>query len=426
MDLNHGGTLPPSSCDVLVVGGGPAGIGAVGEAARAGASTILLEQGFQVGGAMTSGLVHWPGLFFAYGKLVVGGFGWETVSSALAEAGDPLPPYGEWRTRRHFEGMQPCVNVSIYVAVCEEMLRKAGVAIRYYSSPAALAWRDGAWHVTVHSGGDTRVVVAREIVDCTGSGSVAAMAGAELMDAEERMPGDYRFECANIPPRETWDVPAMRKAYSEAIADGSLKEGDTRDEIFGFKNWTGLLHNYIDTRGEGTDGRGDVNMEGRAAMLRLFRFLRRQPGFENLRIVSHAAEAGVRETTRVRGDCVITLDDYVTGRVWPDSLCYVFYPVDVHVKGNGVVPQDLPVGVIPTVPLRALLPKGIDHMLVAGRCLSADRLAMSGIRVQAACMATGQSAGEAAALAARTGCAPRNLDPEEIKAGLRARGCIVP
>lgn len=424
--MNGKEPLPPSSCDVLVVGGGPAGIGAAGEAARAGASTILLEQGFQVGGAMTSGLVHWPGLFFAYGKPVVGGFGWETVSNALAEAGDPLPPYREWRTRRHSEGMQPCVNVSVYVAVCEEMLRKAGVVIRYYSSPAALERRDGGWRVAVHSGGDARVVVAREIVDCTGSGSVAALAGAELMDAEERMPGDYRFECSGVPPRETWDVPAMRKAYREAIADGSLKEGDTRDAIFGYENWTGLFTNYLDTRGEGTDGRGDVNMEGRAAMLRLFRFLRRQPGFGNFRIESHAAEAGVRETTRVRGDYVVTLDDYVTGRVWPDSLCYAFYPVDVHVKGRGTVQRDLPVGVVPTVPLRALLPKGIDHMLVAGRCLSADRLAMSGLRVQAACMATGQSAGEAAALAARTGRAPRDLDPEEIKAGLRARGCIVP
>jgi len=417
--------IKQSSCDVLVVGGGPAGIGAAGEAARAGASTILLEQGFQVGGTMTSGLVHWPGLFFAYGKLVVGGFGWETVSNALAEVGDPLPPYAEWRTRRHSE-VQPCVNVSVYVALCEEMLRKAGVVIRYYSSPAALVRRDGAWHVTVHSGGDTRVIVAREIVDCTGSGSVAALAGAELMDSEERMPGDYRFRCSNVPPREKWDVPAMQKAYREAIADGSLKEGDTRDKIFGYKYFTGLFTNYLDTRGEGTDGRGDVNMAGRAAMLRLFRFLRRQPGFEKLCITSHAAEAGVRETTRVRGDYVITLDDYVTGRVWPDSLCYVFYPVDMHVKGKGVVPQELPVGVVPTVPLRALLPKGIDHMLMAGRCLSADRQAMSGIRVQAACMATGQAAGEAAAIAARKGCAPRKLDPEEIKAGLRSHGCIVP
>ena len=419
------GRLPDEACDVLVVGGGAAGIAAAGEAGRAGARVILLEQGFQVGGNMTTGHVDYPGLFFAYGEQVVAGFGWETVSNSIALAGIPFPPVHRWRELRHSQ-IQHRICVPVWVALCEEMLRECGVTIRYYSSPASLLREAGAWRVRVHAGGDVRFVTAKEIVDCTGGGAAAALAGAELMDAETRSPGTYRYSLRNLPPRANWDVPALQRAYRAALADGSLRVGDTRDAIFGFRHFTGLLTNYIETRGEGTDGRGDVSMAGRAAMLRLYRFLRRQPGFEKVEIVSAAAETGVRETTRVRGDYVITGDDYVSGRVWDDSLCYVFYPVDMHSTEGGVEPKYLAEGVKPTVPLRALIAKGVDHLLMAGRCLSADRVAMSAIRVQAACMATGQVAGEAAALAAKKGCSPRELSVAEIKDGLRTRGCIVP
>lgn len=419
------GCLPDEACDVLVVGGGAAGIAAAGEAGRAGVKVILLEQGFQVGGTMTTGLVDYPGLFFAYGEQVIDGFGWETVSNSMAVAGIPLPPVHQWRECPHWQ-IQHRINVPIWVAICEEKLQAAGVTIRYYSSPAALERMGGVWKVKVHAGGDERFVTAKEIVDCTGGGAVAALAGAELMDAAERSPGTHRYCVKNLPPRDTWDVPALQAAYKAAIADGSLKDGDTRESIFGFKHFTGLLTNYIETRGVGTDGRGDVSMAGRAAMLRLYRFLKKQPGFEKIELVSAAAETGVRETTRVKGDYLITGDDYVSGRVWPDSLCYVFYPVDQHSRDGGVQPRDLAEGVKPTVPYRALIAKGVDHLLMAGRCLSADRVAMSAIRVQAACMSTGQAAGEAAAIAAKKGCSPRDVPVEEIKAGLRARGCIVP
>ncbi len=421
----HAKRLPDESCDVLVVGGGTAGIAAAGQAARAGANVVLLEQGFQVGGNMTSGMVDIPGLFFAEGRQIISGFGWETVSNSMVLAGIAFPAIGRWRELPHWE-LQHTVNAPLWVAVCEEMLRTAGVTIRYHSSPAALARTNGVWRVRVHAGGDVRTVTAKEIVDCTGAGTVAAMAGAELMDAKERSPGTYRYKLSNVPPRTEWNVPAMQRAYAAAIAEGSLKAGDTRERIFGFASFPGLLTNYIETRGEGTDARGEANMAGRAAMLRLYRFLKRQPGFGKIEIVSAAAETGVRETTRVRGDYVVTGEDYAAARAWDDSLSYAYYPIDLHATASGVKTTQLKPGLVPSVPYRALLPKGVDHMLMAGRCLSADRTAMSAIRVQASCMATGQAAGVAAALAARKGCPPRALPAREIKAALRAGGCIVP
>lgn len=418
-------TLPSEDYDVVVVGAGAAGIAAAGESGRAGAKTLLLEQGFQVGGNMTSGGVDYPGLFYAYGQPVITGFGWETVSNAIATAGGKFPPVEKWRELRHSQ-IQHRISIPIWVATCEEMLRAAGVTIRYYSSPAALARVDGCWHMKVYSGGDDRLIRVKEIVDCTGAGTAAALAGAELMREDERSPGAFRFTMTGLPPRKAWNVSALQAAYKAALADGSLREGDTRDSIFGFTHFTGLLTNYIDTKGEGTDGRGYVNQEGRASMLRLYRFLKKQPGFEQIQIGACAAEVGVRETARVKGEYVVTIDDYVTGRCWNDSLCYVFYPVDLHTKEKGVDPKYLPIGVKPTIPLRALLAKGVDHVLMAGRCLSADRMAMSAIRVQAACMATGQAAGEVAAQAALTNRSPRAVPLDEIKSGLRARGCTVP
>jgi len=105
---------------------------------------------------------------------------------------------------------------------------------------------------------------------------------------------------------------------------------------------------------------------------------------------------------------------------------YVAVAEEMLTKADGVQPEYVPEGVKPTVPLRALLAEGVDHLLMAGRCLSADRMAMSAIRVQAASMSTGQAAGEAAAQAALARCSPRALDIGKIKAGLRTRGCVVP
>ena len=112
--------------------------------------------------------------------------------------------------------------------------------------------------------------------------------------------------------------------------------------------------------------------------------------------------------------------------MFPDALCYAFYPVDLHDKRTGIRPAHLAEGVVATVPLRALVPKGAKNLLVAGRCVSSDRGANSGLRVEAACMAMGQAAGAAAACAARRGCTPLEVPLAEIKAALRAQGAIVP
>ena len=136
-------------------------------------------------------------------------------------------------------------------------------------------------------------------------------------------------------------------------------------------------------------------------------------------------ETAHRESYRILGETVITVDDYTSGRVFEDAVAYAFYPVDLHTR-SGVQPKPLARGTVPTIPLRALVPKGSRNIMVAGRCVSSDRLANSGLRVQASCMAMGQAAGATAALAAQKDTTPLAVPLNEVRTMLRQHGAIVP
>jgi hypothetical protein len=122
---------------------------------------------------------------------------------------------------------------------------------------------------------------------------------------------------------------------------------------------------------------------------------------------------------------VITVQDYTSGRHFEDAVSYAFYPVDLHTR-TGVRPKPLKRGIVPTVPLSSLIPKGSKNIIVAGRCISSDRLANSALRVQAACMGMGQAAGATAALAARDRTTPSSVPLEKIHRLLREHNAIVP
>jgi hypothetical protein len=161
-----------------------------------------------------------------------------------------------------------------------------------------------------------------------------------------------------------------------------------------------------------------ANLTGRKSILAA---MREKGG----RLMHLQPETGFRESYRIEGETLVTANDYRSGRKFEDAVCNAFYPVDLHTK-NGVKPEPLKPGVVPTVPLRALVPKGSRNIMVAGRCVSSDRLANSGLRVQASCMGMGQAAGAAAALAAKAGTTPLEVPLKEIHDLLRAHGAIIP
>lgn len=371
--------------DVVVVGGGTAGTIAAIQAARAGATTVLIEHGSQLGGTTTVGGVAFPGLFHAWGKQVIAGIGWELVKKCVEMDGGTLPDFTK-ATKAHWQ-QQICVNPYLYSVLAEEACIQAGVTIRYYEFPLAGEQTADGWALDIVGPGVRRRIACKQLVDCTGGADIAGMLKFERFREEETQPGSMLFKVGEAyrPGREQ-----LQAVYIHG-ADSSTSATRTRATI-----------------------------AGRQAMLRQIR-----KDLAQKRLVQMQPEAAFRESYRIRGETVITHDDYVSGRKFQDAVCYAFYPVDLHTR-QGVKPKPLAAGVVPTVPLRALVPKGSRNIMVAGRCVSSDRLANSGLRVQAACMAMGQAAGATAALAAKNATTPAKVPFDELSRMLRDHGAIVP
>lgn len=427
--------------DVCVVGGGPAGIAAALQAGRAGVRTVLVERGFQVGGNMTTGGVNWPGLFHAWGRQVIDGCGWELVTNCVALAGGTLPDFTTDPGAEHWRH-QIRVNGPLFVALAEEKLTAAGVEIRYHTAPSAAVWKKDAWRIELDACGERQTVQATVLVDATGNGALAALCGARRMRGPEAcQPGSYTYLLDPHADVADLDMPRLEAARREAVKDGRLEETDiARGVAFLVRESNAVLKgfpkgpdhgttiaNYVDGADNTTsDLRTRTNLRGRAAMLRTYRFLRSQPGLEKTTVVWTSPEVGVRETWRVEGDVILTGEDYASGRRFDDAICHGFYPIDLHSAKDGVSPKHQRKGTFPTIPLRALLVKGTENLLVAGRCISADRQAHSAVRVQATCMATGQVAGQLAALAARGKTGVRDVPLASLRHALGHSGAIVP
>jgi hypothetical protein len=369
--------------DVLVVGGGTAGHVAAIQAARAGAKTLIVERNSQLGGTTTTGGVAFPGLFDAWGKQVIAGIGWELVRESVELDGGQLPNFA--KVPQHHWQNQVYTNQFLYAILAEEKCAAAGVEIAYYEFPQSVAKTENGWAVDCAGFGTRRRVNCKQIIDCTGGAEVVGMLGFARLREDERQPGSFLF--------------MLGKEHQPG-----------RNQI----------HRLYVHGADSTNSRTatEANLTGRKSILARVRK-------EKKRLMHLQPETGFRETYRIEGETLITVNDYTSGRVFEDAISYAFYPVDLHSK-SGVKPKPLKPGSLPTIPRRALIPKGSRNIIVAGRCVSSDRLANSGLRVQASCMGMGQAAGVAAALAAKAGTTPLDVPLEEIHALLREHGQIVP
>jgi len=166
-------------------------------------------------------------------------------------------------------------------------------------------------------------------------------------------------------------------------------------------------------------------VRGRQAFLQAFRQLKQARGGQEVKLLQLQPETASRETWRIVGQTIITREDYESGRVFADAVASMYYPIDLHTPA-GVRPQHLQEGTVVTIPLGALIPQGSRNLLVAGRCVSSDRPANSGLRVQASCMAMGQAAGAAAALSVSGNSTPGEVPLAELRKVLKEHGAIVP
>ncbi|HSU78639.1 MAG TPA: FAD-dependent oxidoreductase, partial [Burkholderiales bacterium] len=162
----------------------------------------------------------------------------------------------------------------------------------------------------------------------------------------------------------------------------------------------------------------------RRQMRQIAEFLRRYvPGFEKSYVAQSGVQVGVRETRRILGDYQLTADDVLAARKFDDAVARGAYPIDIHnPTGSGTVLKRLPPGEAYDIPLRSLLPRNTDGLIVAGRCISGTHEAHSSYRVMPIVMATGQAAGVCAALAARRGVMPREVPVREVQRELLRQG----
>ena len=380
----------PPEADVIVVGGGTAGAIAAIQASRAGAKVVLIEHGSQLGGTTTVGGVAFPGLFHAWGKQIISGIGWELVEQTVTMDGGTLPDFA--RPVPHHWQHQVLINPFLYSVLAEEACLRSGVTIHYYEFPLSVQEVAEGWLVESVGPGTRRRLTCRQLIDCTGGADIVGMLKLPRLREEETQPGSLLFK----------------------FGDDAFRAGRER-----------LQAVYVHGADSSTSAtRTQAALAGRQAMLKQLR-KRLEAGDEGARLVHMQPEAAFRESYRILGETVITREDYASGRRYEDAVCHAFYPIDLHTQ-HGVRPKPLANGVVPTVPLRALVPKGSRNILAAGRSVSSDRLANSGLRVQASCMAMGQAAGVTATLAAQRRTTPLEVPFDEIRRVLRDHGAIVP
>ena len=375
--------------DVLVVGGGTAGTIAAIQAGRAGAKTLLLERNSQLGGTTTTGGVSFPGLFDAWGKQIIAGIGWELVRESVELDGGKLPDFSKI-PQRHWMN-QVRINQFLYAVLAEEKCEDSGVQIAYYEFPQTITKTATGWQVDCVGFGTQRQVLCKQIIDCTGGAEVVGMLKLPRLREEETQPGSllFKLDIANSPGRPNGPGTGLLDSLYIHGADSSNSRTVTA-----------------------------ANLTGRRAVLKKVRETKQ-------RLMHLQQEPGFRESFRIVGETMVTVDDYTSGRHFDDAVCNAFYPVDLHTK-TGVRPKPLKSGIVPTIPLGALIPKGSRNLIVAGRCVSSDRLANSGLRVQASCMAMGQAAGATASIAAKKGNTPLEIPLNEIHKLLRKHGAIIP
>ena len=407
-------------CDAVVIGGGTAGVFAAISAARTGARTVLIEKNARLGGTVTYGGVNYPGLFYAWGKQIIGGPCFEAIERTAALGGAVMPKIS-YKPERHWME-QILLDKLTYTKVINDMCREAGVTVWTNAMLSAAREEKKGLSLLVTDKAGLFALSAKTAVDCTGDAILVSLLG-------------YPTERSEIQQPATPDNHLSGYAYEDV--DFSDLEKKWSASPFASRTPLGKIKNYLEIHkinfhipsvdADTPEGRGRVEERAIEDLFAYVQVLRSVKGLENLVMDRLADETGVRETVRIVGEKQVSAEEYVRGERYEDAISYAFYPVDLHVAAEGAIEQTfLSDGVVPTIPYRALIPKGADRVLVAGRCLSSDTYANSALRVQAPCMAMGQAAGVAAALAARHGESVRSLSIEKIRSALSSLGAILP
>ncbi|MBQ1201621.1 MAG: FAD-dependent oxidoreductase [Alistipes sp.] len=422
------------SYDVVVCGAGPAGVIAAIAAAREGASVALVERFGFLGGMATAGLVMPLSVFIYQNKRVIGGIPWEFIERLEAMGGGYIE--------------KPLGNVAfdpeLYKLCMQRMVLEAGVTLymNSYLTGTVVGTEGTVECVVIENKSGAEALEAKVFIDCTGDADLAAMAGVEMqpMNGEPLQPLSTYFILAGVDTSSPLIAEAMHhnkqgvNCHCLPIREYLLERAEELNmPEFGGPWFCTTLHegcvavNMTRTAADACDNRDYTAAECRLRedVYRMADVLRNNfAEFKNCYVASVATQAGIRETRRIKGVHTMTAEEYMSGYRYEDSISRGAHPIDIHAtKGSSQVTHFLEQAAY--VPYRALIANDYPNLLVAGRCLSADRKAFASMRVQASCMGTGQAAGVAAAMCAKVGCSVQSVDIGALVERLKALGAAL-
>ena len=424
--------------DVVVVGGGPAGIVAATAAARAGRSTLLIERyGFLGGAGTAAGLSTFCGLHaYVEGehRRVIRGL-CDEILERLEKMDGLNAPHLSVQNRVQAQAY----DISAYKIAADEMLLAAGAKILFHAFAVAVVMRSEREieAVVLETKSGRRAVLGRMFIDCSGDGDLAAWAGApyELGDgAGNMLYPSTMFRIGAVDPDKAgraWErIPRLmeeaeakgrRFPRKKPIVRPQKNPTEWRANLTQIRNADGTAVSGIDAEQLSF---GEV--EGRRQCWDVFEFIRQStPGFEQAYIVEIAPQIGIRETRRVKGEVMVSEDEILDCADFPDTIGVNGWPVEAHVAGDvKFVFARKPRG-FNQLPYRMIVPLQVENLLVAGRCASMTHDGQSSARVSGPCFAMGQAAGTAAVLSIRAGVSPRTLSVKALQDRLESDGAYL-
>lgn len=430
--------------DVLVLGGGPAGCTAAAAAARAGAKTLLVESTGCLGGMGTSGLVPAWTPFSDKEKVIYRGLA-EKVFRECCAGMSHLPKNAvDW----------VAIDPERLKRVYDDLVTQAGANVRFHTQLAAVE-RSGDIidSVILANKSGLSVCRAKVYIDCTGDADLCAWAGADFQkgnaQGERLMPATHCFILTNVDTEVLQSRPNIHGNNPQSLIYDILKSGkyplipDSHACVavigartVGFN--AGHIWNVDNTNPHSVS---NALIQGRKMAEQYRQALAEYypEAFAHAFLVTTGSLMGIRETRRITGDYVLTLEDFIARRTFPDEICRNCYFIDVHWAKDEISarPDEYAKwdakclyyhpGESHGIPYRSLIPVGLDNVLVAGRSISCEQIVQGSIRVMPVCLAMGEAAGLAGATAATQHAGfVREIDPHQLRAELRDAGAYLP